>query len=108
MHGVVARYRAAGDPLPASQWVWPLYGAGLEQLGLAGAPIERPLELPGPDELLARVDAAGLCFSDAKVIQLGAQHPRLGGRDLAVHPVVPGHEASITVVAVSERWRRQY
>ena len=47
-----------------------------------------------------RNDAAGLCFSDVKVIQMGAGHPRLTGRDLAADPLVPGHEASVTVVAV--------
>ena len=47
-----------------------------------------------------RNDAAGLCFSDVKVIQMGAGHPRLTGRDLAVNPLVPGHEAGVTVVTV--------
>ena len=54
----------------------------------------------GPDQILVRIDAAGLCFSDVKVIQMGAGHPRLTGRDLTAHPLVPGHEASVTIVAV--------
>jgi threonine dehydrogenase-like Zn-dependent dehydrogenase len=59
-----------------------------------------PRPEPGPDQILVRNDAAGLCFSDVKVIQMGAEHPRLTGRDLTANPLVPGHEASVTVVAV--------
>jgi threonine dehydrogenase-like Zn-dependent dehydrogenase len=94
------RYRVGLGPLPAAHNAWPLYGAGLVNLGRSGRPVSRSLPEPGPGELLVRNDAAGLCFSDVKVIQMGAGHPRLTGRDLAAAPLVPGHEASVTVVAV--------
>jgi threonine dehydrogenase-like Zn-dependent dehydrogenase len=34
-----------------------------------------PLPQPGPDELLVRHDAVGICFSDIKVIRAGENHP---------------------------------
>ena len=67
-----------------------------------------PRPEPGPDQILVRNDAAGLCFSDVKVIQMGAEHPRLTGRDLTANPLVPGHEASVTVVAVGAGLAGQY
>ncbi|HEX9115758.1 MAG TPA: alcohol dehydrogenase catalytic domain-containing protein, partial [Anaerolineae bacterium] len=61
----------------------------------------------GPDELLIRHDAVGLCFSDIKVLNLGQQHPRIF-RDIQKEPVVLGHEVIITVVGVGENLREQY
>ena len=55
--------------------------------------------------MVARVDAVGICFSDAKLVRAGAAHARLRGRDLAAVPVTPGHEAALTVVGVGERRR---
>ena len=34
-----------------------------------------PRPEPGPDQILVRIDAAGLCFSDVKVIRMGADTP---------------------------------
>lgn len=84
--------------LPTSYERWHLYGAGLESVRLETV----PLQLPGPDELLVRHDACGICFSDIKIINLGSEHPRLTGRNLAENPVVMGHEVTLTVVAVGE------
>lgn len=79
---------------------WELYGAGLDSLGQENAPALRDVPRPGPGELLVRVDACGICFSDIKIINLGGDHPRLQGRDLRADPVVMGHEVSVTVVDV--------
>ena len=69
----------------------------------AGRPTHRsPCPTCGPDELLVRHDACGLCFSDIKVIKLGQQHPRIF-RDIQKDPVVLGHEVSLTVVDVGEQ-----
>ncbi|NLT73554.1 MAG: alcohol dehydrogenase catalytic domain-containing protein [Chloroflexi bacterium] len=95
-------YRRATSPLPERHWIWPLYGQGLESLGRDGQPIAVPLPIPGPDELLVRHDAVGLCFSDTKVISAGESHPRLNGRNMRENPVVLGHEVALTVVAVGE------
>ena len=86
--------------MPARMLRWHLYGAGLESLGDNGAPEEVDVPAFGQNELLVRQDACGLCFSDTKVIALGANHPRMTGRDLAKQPVTLGHEVSVTVVGV--------
>lgn len=100
-------YRRAKGPLPDRNLLWPLYGAGFENLGRDGQPIEVPMPEYGPDELLVRHDACGLCFSDLKVIRLGQEHPRIY-RDMRADPVVLGHEVSLTVVGVGEHLRDQY
>jgi threonine dehydrogenase-like Zn-dependent dehydrogenase len=102
------RYRNARDGMPERSLEWPLFGAGLDKLGVAGKPVDRDLPRNSPDELLIRHDAVGLCFTDVKEILFGDQHPRLIGRDLAVRPVVPGHEACMTVVRVGEKLHGQY
>lgn len=71
------QYRRANAPLPKTNRLWPLYGAGFENLGVDGAPIEVPMPEFGPNELLVRHDACGHCFSDIKVIQAGQAHPRI-------------------------------
>ncbi|MBL7063787.1 MAG: alcohol dehydrogenase catalytic domain-containing protein [Anaerolineae bacterium] len=100
-------YRRAEASLPDRNRLWPLYGAGFENLGRDGQPIEVPMPEYGPDELLVRHDACGLCFSDIKVIQLGSQHPRIY-RDMQSDPVVLGHETTMTVVGVGDDLRDQY
>ena len=102
------RYRGVLDPLPETHLAWPLYGAGLDNLGRHGDSVQRALPAFGPDELLVRHDAVSLCYTDVKEINLGPKHPRLVGRDLASDPIVPGHEASMTVVAVGENLRSEY
>jgi NADPH:quinone reductase-like Zn-dependent oxidoreductase len=79
----------------------------MENLGRGERPIEVPLPEFGPDELLVRHDACGLCFSDIKVIKLGPEHPRIF-HDMRQEPVVLGHEVSMTVVGVGENLRDQY
>jgi threonine dehydrogenase-like Zn-dependent dehydrogenase len=67
-----------------------------------------PVPTIGPDELLVRIDAIGLCFSDVKLIRAGEAHPRVISQDLATDPVIPGHEAVMTVVAVGEALRDRF
>ncbi|MBC7237953.1 MAG: alcohol dehydrogenase catalytic domain-containing protein, partial [Chloroflexi bacterium] len=105
---ILTAYRRAELPIPERHWLWPLYGAGFENLGLDDQPIEAPTPEPGPDELLVRHDAVGLCFSDTKVIHAGETHPRLLGRDMRANPVVLGHEVALTVVQVGENLRDRY
>jgi D-arabinose 1-dehydrogenase-like Zn-dependent alcohol dehydrogenase len=103
----LARYRQAAAPLPRRSRVWPLYGTGFENFGRNGQPIDEPLPSYGPDELLVRHDACGLCFSDIKVIRAGEKHPRIS-RDIKQDPVVLGHEVTLTVVGVGENLRAHY
>ncbi len=104
----LTRYRQADYPLPETYLSWDLFGAGLEHLGRNGKPVKRPLRPPEPDELLLRVDALGLCFSDTKLIWAGPEHPRIRGRDLEQDPTVAGHEAALTVVQVGADWRDRF
>jgi L-sorbose 1-phosphate reductase len=89
------------------QQLWPLYGAGLENFGKDGKPITVPRPEFGPDELLVRHDACGLCFSDIKVIRQGEDHPRIY-RNMQENPVVLGHEVALTVVGVGQNLREDY
>ena len=97
-------YRAAREPLPGTIKRWHLHGAGLESL----EEVNLPLPKFGPDELLVRHDACGICFSDIKIINLGPEHPRLQGRDMHKHPVVMGHEVALTVVGVGENVKKEF
>jgi len=107
MSDKLAEYRRADEPLADTNLVWPLYGAGFDNLGRDAQPIEVPMPEYGPDELLVRHDACGLCFSDIKVLSLGEKHPRIY-RDMKADPVVLGHEVAMTVVGVGENLRDQY
>ena len=107
MSDKLTSYRRGEAPLPTTNRLWPLYGAGFENLGRDGHPVEVPLPQCGSDELLVRHDACGLCFSDVKVIQAGQKHPRIH-RDMRASPVVLGHEVTLTVVGVGENLRDQY
>ncbi|MEZ4769405.1 MAG: alcohol dehydrogenase catalytic domain-containing protein [Caldilineales bacterium] len=107
MTDTLSEFRQADGALPERNRLWPLYGAGFENLGLDGKPIDVPFPTYGPDELLVRHDATGLCFSDIKVIKLGEEHPRIY-RDMHANPVTLGHEIAMTVVGVGENLRDQY
>ncbi len=100
-------FKEAAAPLPATNHLWPLFGAGLDNLGVDDHEIETSLPTYGPDELLVRHDATGLCFSDIKVIGLGEKHPRIY-RNMAENPITLGHEIAMTVVGVGENLRDQY
>ena len=104
---VLDQYRQAGAPVPERYRLWPLYGAGFENLGRDGAMIEVELPKPGPRELAVRHDAVGICFSDIKVIKAGQNHPRIY-RNMREQPVVLGHEVALTVVDVGEELRDDY
>ncbi|MEW5991756.1 MAG: alcohol dehydrogenase catalytic domain-containing protein [Chloroflexota bacterium] len=93
-------YRRASEVVPEQALAWNVYGTGIERVGHAGAPELVPVPRPGHDQLLVRVDAVGLCYSDVKLIRLGGDHPKLYGRDLTVEPTRVGHETSVTVMAV--------
>ncbi len=107
MSDKLTTYRRADAPLPPVNYLWPLYGAGFENLGRDDRPIAVPMPTFGPDELLVRHDACGLCFSDIKVIKAGQSHPRIY-RNMQENPVVLGHEVALTVVGVGQNLRDQY
>ena len=61
----------------------------------------------GADEILARVVSDSLCMSSYKAASQGSAHKRVPD-DIAEHPVIIGHEFCGEIVAVGERWRRQW
>ncbi len=101
-------YRSAKYPVPESNWVWNLYGAGLDQMGREDAPEVLAVPEPGEDQLLVRIDSIGMCFSDVKIIKQGGSHPKLYNRNLAVDPTRLGHEVSLTVVKAGKNLQDKY
>ncbi len=93
-----AAYKHVPETPPLKTKRWHLYGAGLENVGKNGAPETVTLPEPAANEIVVRHDAVGICYSDIKIVNLGAEHPRLVGRDLLHNPVVMGHEVALTVV----------
>lgn len=101
------------DSLPRVQRAVELVGAGQLRLNA-----KKPVQPPGPHQVLCRVEAVGLCFSDLKLVKQFADHPRksevIGGIDGHVlhdipsyvpgeRPTVPGHEAVVRVAAVGDK-----
>lgn len=100
------------EPFPATQHAIQLVGPGQLRLNPA-----KPVDRPGPRQMLARVEAVGLCFSDMKLLKQFSDHPRKGeiesGIDPEVlrglpsyvpgrRPTVPGHEVCCRIVAAGE------
>lgn len=108
MKDVLQAYQNVDYSLPETILTWHLYGAGLENFGKDRKPVELPMPKYGPSELLVRIDAIGICFSDVKVINQGNKHPRVTGRDLIKNPVTLGHEASVTVVGVGKNLKGKF
>jgi threonine dehydrogenase-like Zn-dependent dehydrogenase len=87
---------------------WPLFGAGMDKLGRNDQVCTVPVPKPSDDELLVRIDAIGLCFSDVKLIRAGEEHPRVISENLEKDPVIPGHEAVMTVVEVGKDLQNKF
>jgi threonine dehydrogenase-like Zn-dependent dehydrogenase len=77
----------------------------------------KPVGPVGPTQVLARVEAVGICFSDTKLLHAWTDHPRKGpvvtgiAQDVLAQipsyvpgetPTVPGHEVCARIVAVGE------
>lgn len=93
------------EELPQQILSWQLKGQGLDKIGTKGRPDTVPFPSYGEENLIARIDAVGLCFSDIKLISAGSSHPRIEGRDLAKNPTVPGHEVTMSIVGVGDKWK---
>ena len=101
-------YKSPDSPIKTETLAWNAYGAGIENIGKEGQPESFEVPHPGDDQLLVRVDAVGLCFSDVKLIQQGGQHPKLYNRDLKTEPTRLGHEATFTVMEVGKNLQDKY
>ncbi len=81
-----------------------LSGCGTDQLAVRCVPVPRP----GRQQLLARVDAAGICTSVNKLIDQGAEHPLMHGWVPAKHPAIVGDEGVVTLVQVGDGLRDRW
>jgi threonine dehydrogenase-like Zn-dependent dehydrogenase len=90
--------------IPETMRAFVLDGTGREHAAVRRV----PTPVPGPGQLLGRVDAAGVCSSVNKVIGQGPEHSLMYGRDLAAHPAILGDEGAITVVAAGDNAADEY
>jgi threonine dehydrogenase-like Zn-dependent dehydrogenase len=81
-----------------------LDGSGFEHLQVREVPTPRP----GPRQMLARVDAAGICTSLIKLVEQGSAHNLIYGWDISRYPLILGDEGSVTLVQVGEELRERY
>ncbi len=81
-----------------------LDGTGFEHVGVRMVPTPHP----GPNQLLARVDAAGICTSLIKLIEQGPAHKQVYGWDVTRWPLILGDEGSVTVVEAGCDLRNRY
>ncbi len=58
---ILTRYKRAEGPLPDSMWLWPLYGAGFENLGREGK--GAPLRLRAATPRVLYVDEENCWFA---------------------------------------------
>jgi len=80
---------------------WRLYGASDLRLE------DVELESAGQDGVVVEIVANSVCVSDYKCVTLGAGHKRVPD-DVAVNPVMVGHEMSGVVREVGERWKDRF
>jgi len=97
-------FSSAECELPKEMRALVLDGAGWDHLSVKRVPVPQPRE----NELLARVDCAGICTSLLKLIDQGPEHPLMYGWDLARYPAILGDEGALTLVEVGEALKDQY
>ncbi|MDD4872347.1 MAG: zinc-binding dehydrogenase [Kiritimatiellae bacterium] len=102
---ILSNYRNAVEiPVPSNMQAVVLAGRGFENLAVK--------EVPVPDvrsnQILARVDAAGVCTSIIKLVAQGEDHPYINGWDMASWPVILGDEGSVTLVKIGENLKAKY
>ncbi len=90
--------------IPASMQALVACGRGFENLALREVPVPQM----GPDQVLARVDAAGVCTSILKLVDQGPDHAFLNGWDLTQWPIILGDEGAVTLVKVGENLQARY
>ena len=81
-----------------------LDGTGFEHLQVLKVPTPRP----GPGQMLARVDAAGICTSLIKLVEQGPNHQLVYGWDLERWPLILGDEGAVTLVEVGADLQKDY
>ncbi|MDD5457906.1 MAG: zinc-binding dehydrogenase [Phycisphaerae bacterium] len=79
-------------------------GKGFENLEVAQVPVPAI----NPNQLLARVDAAGVCTSILKLIDQGPDHTFIRGWDMEKNPIILGDEGSVTLVKIGDNLKNKY
>jgi L-sorbose 1-phosphate reductase len=92
------------DKVPDQMRALVLNGVGFERLQVRTVATPRP----GPLQLLARVDAAGICTSLIKLIEQGPDHKLIYGWDVTKYPLILGDEGSVTLVEAGEALKSDY
>ena len=66
-------------------------------------------DLPEPkeDEILAHIISDSICMSSYKAAIQGGDHKRVP-KDIAVNPIIIGHEFCGEIVAVGAKWRHRF
>jgi L-iditol 2-dehydrogenase len=85
----------AHQALPKTMTAVRLHGKGFDQVKVETVPVPEPND----NQLLVRVDAAGVCASNLKLIAQGSDHTFINGWDLAQFPIQLGDEGCVTVVS---------
>lgn len=81
-----------------------LDGVGFDHASIRTIPTPRP----GPNQLLARVDAAGICTSLIKLIEQGPKHKQIYGWDIGRWPLILGDEGAVTLVETGDALKSRY
>ena len=92
------------ESIPTDMRALVLDGVGFGHLQVRRVPTPRP----GPRQMLARVDAAGICTSLIKLVEQGPDHKQVYGWDLERFPLILGDEGSVTLVEVGEELKGRY
>ena len=95
---------AASVPLPKKMKAVVMSGKGFENVSVREVDVPEP----GKNQILARVDAAGVCTSILKIIAQGAEHTYLNGWDPTKWPLILGDEGSLTLVKVGESLKDRF
>ncbi|MDP2990231.1 MAG: alcohol dehydrogenase catalytic domain-containing protein, partial [Kiritimatiellota bacterium] len=80
--------------IPATMRAVRLHGAGFENIHVDTVSVPRPND----NQVLVRVDAAGVCSSILKLVAQGSEHTFINGWDLAKYPIILGDEGCVTIV----------
>ena len=91
-------------PIPDEMRALVLDGTGFEHLQVRKVPTPRP----GPGQMLARVEAAGICTSLIKLVEQGPKHQLVYGWDLERWPLILGDEGVVTLVEVGAELQKTY
>jgi threonine dehydrogenase-like Zn-dependent dehydrogenase len=92
------------ENVPSEMRALVLDGVGFEHLAVRKVPVPSP----GAHQMLARVEAAGICTSLIKLIEQGPDHNLMYEWDVCRFPAILGDEGVVTVVRVGEALRDRY